>query len=425
MKGIFLAVLVSFILLFPAVSLGQVSPSQPLPEHTLSRQIIPGQTGSGQTRPGQIAGQANGPAGLEPEGQEIQQGQDTQDAHKALIRDITSVEGIRDNLLLGYGMVVGLKGTGDRQQTIFTTQTLGNILQRMGVQVPANTIRVANVASVFVTAVLPPFASPGTHLDVTVSSMGDAKSLEGGLLLLTPLYGAGGKIYAEAQGAVTLGGYAAGGGGNSKQVNHPTVARISGGGLVERDTSVDLGQMRKVSLVLQEANFNTAEDVAKAINASFARRVAVAVDARRIEMDVSASGAADVPSLLARVESLPVEVHRRARVVVNERTGTVVMGRDVRLGAVSILHGSFSVEVATQFAVSQPNALASGQTTTVPETTVSAAEAPARQVELNEGASVEQLVSGLQKIGATARDVIAILQAVKAAGALDADLEVI
>lgn len=417
MKRVLIAVLISLvILLFRPMSLGQT----PLGQTTLG-QTSPGQTSLqqtslGQMPPGQAGGESNDPAGPKEE---------TQDSHKALIRDITSIEGIRENPLIGYGMVVGLKGTGDRQQTIFTTQTLGNILQRMGVQIPASTIRVANVASVFVTAVLPPFASPGTHLDVTVSSVGDAKSLEGGLLLLTPLYGADGKIYAEAQGAITLGGYTAGGGGNSKQVNHPTVARISEGGLVERDTSIDLRQMRKVSLVLQDSNFSTAEDVAQVINASLARNVAVAVDGRRIEMDVSASGASDVPSLLARVEGLPVEVHRRARVVINERTGTVVLGRDVRLGAVSILHGSFSVEVATQFAVSQPNALASGQTTTVPQTTVNAEEEPARQVELNEGASVEQLVSGLQKIGATSRDVIAILQAVKAAGALDADLEVI
>jgi flagellar P-ring protein FlgI len=342
----------------------------------------------------------------------------------ALIRDITSVEGIRDNPLLGYGMVVGLKGTGDSQQTIFTTQTLGNILQRMGVQIPS-TIRVNNVAAVFVTATLPPFATPGARIDVTVSSTADAKSLEGGLLLLTPLYGADGKIYAEAQGAVTLGGYSAGAGGNSKQVNHPTVGRIPEGGLVERDTSLNLTDMSKVSLVLQDMNFSTAEDVAQAINTNFSRPIAVAVDGRRIQVSVPGSGLPDVPSLLARVENLPVEVHRRARVVVNERTGTVVMGKDVRLGAVAILQGNFSVEVTTTTTASQPSPLSQGQTVVLPQSTVTAEEAPARRVELNEGASVEQLVSGLQKIGATARDVIAILQAIKAAGALDADLEVI
>lgn len=345
--------------------------------------------------------------------------------HKALIRDITSVEGIRENPVLGYGVVVGLKGTGDRQQTIFTTQTLGNILQRMGLQIPAATIRINNVAAVFVTATLPSFATPGTKLDVTVSSIGDAKSLEGGMLLLTPLYGPDGKIYAEAQGPLVLGGYSAGGAGNSKQVNHPTVGRVPEGGLVERDTSLDLSRLNKVSLVLGDANFSTAEDVATAINQGLGKKAAMAEDARRVEIDVAASGAQDVPALLAQVENFAVEVHRQARVVINERTGTIVMGKDVRLGAVAILHGNFSVEVTTRFSVSQPAPFSSGQTEPVAQPSLQAEESSTRSVELSEGASVEQLVNGLQKIGATARDVIAIIQAIKAAGALDADLEVL
>ncbi len=344
---------------------------------------------------------------------------------KALIRDITSVEGVRDNPLLGYGMVVGLKGTGDRQQTVFSTQTLGNILQRMGVQIQPGSIKVNNVAAVFVTANLPAFSRPGTRVDITVSSVGDAKSLEGGLLLLTPLYGADGRIYAEAQGPVTLGGYSAGGAGNAKQVNHPTVARIPGGGLVERDTSVDLKQLGKLSLLLGDANFSTAEQVAGAINREFGHSMAAAVDSRRVEIDPAIATNLSIPALLARVENLMVEVHRRARVVVNERTGTVVMGKDVRLGAVSILHGTFSIEIATQFAVSQPEPLSQGKTEVIPQTAVKAEETPARRIELTEGAKVEELVNGLQKIGATARDVIAILQAIKAAGALEADLDVI
>jgi flagellar P-ring protein FlgI len=344
---------------------------------------------------------------------------------KAFIRDVTSVEGVRENPLLGYGMVVGLRGTGDRQQTVFSTQTLANILQRMGVQIPATTIKVNNVAAVFVTASLPPFSRPGMALDVTVSSIGDAKSLEGGLLLLAPLYGADGRIYAEAQGAVTLGGYSAGGGGNSKLVNHPTVGRIPNGGLVERDTALDLQHLPHLSLLLNDPNFSTAEEVADVINQDFGKKVASDVDGRRVDLDAAAAGSPTLPALLARVENLKVEVHRRARVVVNERTGTVVMGKDVRLGAVSILHGSFSIEVATQLAVSQPAPLAQGQTEVVPQTSVKAEESATRKIELTEGASVEQLVNGLQKIGATARDVIAILQAIKAAGALEADLEVI
>jgi len=346
-------------------------------------------------------------------------------SQEAVIRDIASVAGVRENSVLGYGMVVGLKGTGDRQQTVFTTQTLANVLQHMGVQIPANTIKVNNVAAVFVTASLPAFAAPGTRLDVTVASVGDARSLEGGLLLLTPLYGPDGKVYAAAQGALVVGGYAAGNGGNSKQVNHPTAARIPGGGVVERDSSLELRKLERVSLLLNDADFATAEEVANSVNRDFGKEVASVVDSRRVDLDPAVAGAASLPALLARVEKLAVTVRRRARVVVNERTGTVVMGKEVHLGAVSILHGNLSIEVSTQFAASQPNPLSSGQTAVLPETTVKSEEAPARRIELNEGASVEQLVSGLQKIGASARDVISILQAIKAAGALEADLEVI
>ena len=344
---------------------------------------------------------------------------------KPLIRDISSIQGIRDNPVLGYGVVVGLKNTGDKQQTLFTNQTLANILQRMGVQTPAGTIIVKNVAAVFVTATLPPFARPGTRLDVTVASAGDARSLEGGTLLLTPLYGADGQVYASAQGPLTLGGFSEGGGGNAKQVNHPTAGRIPNGGLVERDTSLDLHTLPKLSLLLNDPNFSTAEEVAHTINQEFQRDIASVVDSRRVDLDTSAPELQKLPALLARVENLSVDVHHRARVIVNERTGTVVMGKEVHLGAVSILHGNLSIEVATQFTVSQPNPLSKGTTEVTPETNLKAEESSARRIELTEGASVEQLVNGLQKIGATARDVIAILQAIKAAGAMEADLEVI
>jgi len=344
---------------------------------------------------------------------------------QALVRDISTIEGVRENPVIGYGVVVGLRNTGDKQQTIFTTQMLGNILQHMGVQIPSGTVIVKNVAAVFVTANLPPFATPGTHLDVTVSSAGDARSLEGGLLLLTPLYGADGQVYGAAQGPLILGGYSEGTKSNSKQVNHPTVGRIPGGGLVERDSSLDLRKLEKVSLMLNEPNFTTAEEVAGAINKEFGKEITSVIDSRRIDIDTVAAGTANLPALMARAENLTVDVHHRARVVVNERTGTIVMGKDVRLAAVSILHGNLAVEVSTQFVVSQPNPFAKGKTEVVPETSLTAEAAPAQRIELGDGASVEQLVTGLQKIGATAHDVIAILQAIKAAGALEADLEVI
>jgi flagellar P-ring protein precursor FlgI len=347
------------------------------------------------------------------------------EVHKVLIRDVATVEGVRDNALIGYGLVVGLKGTGDRQQTYFTVQTLASILARMGVQIPSASVRVNNVAAVFVTANLPPFARPGMRVDILVSSSGDARSLEGGLLLLTPLYAADGQVFAAAQGPLVVGGYSAGSATNSRQVNHPTVGRIPGGALVERDSSLDLTRMDRLSLLLNDASFSTAEEVASVINRECSSSIAVAVDGRRIEITPGAATSVSVPALVARIENLEVEVHRRAKVVVNERTGTVVLGKDVHLGAISILHGNFSVEVTTAYAVSQPSPLANGTTEVVPQTKVSSADAPARNVELGEGASVEQLVTRLQAIGASARDVVSILQAIKSAGALEADLEVI
>lgn len=347
------------------------------------------------------------------------------EAHRVLIRDVATVEGVRDNSLIGYGLVVGLKGTGDRQQTFFTVQTLASILARMGVQIPSASVRVNNVAAVFVTASLPPFSRAGMHLDIAVSSSGDARSLEGGLLLLTPMYAADGQVYAAAQGPLVVGGYSAGSATNSKQVNHPTVGRIPGGALIERDNALDLSKLQPLSLLLNDASFTSAEEVASVINKEFASPVATVVDSRQVDIRPPADVPTPVPALLARIENLEVQIRRRAKVVVNERTGTVVMGKDVRLGAVSILHGNFSIAVSTEYQVSQPNPLSSGKTEVVPETKVSVTDAPARSVELSEGASVEQLVIRLQAIGATARDVVSILQAIKAAGALEAELEVI
>jgi len=341
------------------------------------------------------------------------------------IRDLASLEGVRDNNLIGYGMVVGLAGTGDRRQTMFSTQTLANVLQKMGVQIPAASVTVKNIAAVFVTASLPAFARPGTHIDVTVSSIGDATTLEGGTLLLAPLYAPDGQVYAEAQGAVTLGGYTAGKSGtNSKQVNHPTAGRIPNGALVERDASIDLHRLQQVSLLVRDPDFRITSDMAAAINQEMGRQVATATDSGRVELrGLPGSGLSE---LLARLLSLKVEIHPRARVVVSERTGTIVMGKDVRLSAVSILHGDLSIEIATDYDVSQPAPFSyRGDTTVVPDTTVTAKDEKTKRIELGEGASIEQLVNGLQAIGATARDVVAILQAIKAAGALEADLEVI
>jgi flagellar P-ring protein precursor FlgI len=348
----------------------------------------------------------------------------------ARIKDVAAIQGIRDNQLVGYGLVVGLRGTGDSQQTIFPYQSLVSALERMGVTVPqsgaisAANMQVKNMAGVFVVADLPPFSPPGFKLDVTVSSAGDARSLEGGILLMTPLYGPDGQIFAQAQGALVLGGYSVSAGGNTRQMNDPTTARIPSGALVEKPVSFDLKQLQTIDVVLNDADFHTAERTAAAIDHELGGDRARVLDSRRIEV-VPQTGE-DMAALIDRIESVPVEVFPRARVVVNERTGTVVIGGTVRLQPVSILHGGLSVNVISQVQVSQPNPLSSGGTTqVVQQTTVQAQDKPVNRIDLKEGATVEDLVQELQRTGAGARDVISILQAMKEAGALEADLEVL
>jgi flagellar P-ring protein FlgI len=344
----------------------------------------------------------------------------------ARVKDVATVEGIRDNQLVGYGLVVGLHGTGDSLQTVFSYQSLISALQRMGVALPANSggsLQLKNMAAVFVTATMGPFLRPGSMVDLTVSSAGDARSLEGGVLLMTPLYAADGQIYAQGQGPLVLGGYEVSANGNSKQFNHPTTARVPNGAIVERQVPLELKQMRKFSLLLNQEDFRTAERLAEAINRELKRPLARTVDSRRI--DLAASDSDDMPALLAAVESVEVEVYPRAKVVVNERTGTVVIGGDVRLEPVSILHGGLTVDVVSEFQVSQPNSFGAGTTRVVQQTEVQAQEHPASHIELKQGATVDDLVQNLQQIGATARDIISILQAMKEAGALEAELEVL
>jgi len=344
---------------------------------------------------------------------------------QVMIRDITTIAGVRNNQLVGYGIVVGLNGTGDRSQTQFTTQTLANAMRRMGVLISPGTVRVANVAAVFVTASLPQFARPGMTLDVTVSSIGDAKSLEGGILLLTGLSGPDGLVYANAQGPVTLGGYTAGRGGNVKMLNFPNVGRIPNGGIVERDTAIDLNRMSTVSLMLRDPDFTQACEVAAAINQEFSKEVAKALDSRRIDINVAAATAVSVTALVSRVQNLSVAFHPRAKVVINERTGTIVMGGDVKLSPVSVIHGSLSIEISTSYSVSQPAPYSNGKTTTTPDVNLQANDQPTRSIRLSNGANVEELIAGLHALDANSHEIVAILEAIKAAGGLAADLEVI
>lgn len=345
------------------------------------------------------------------------------------VKDVATIEGIRDNQLVGYGLVVGLRGTGDSSQTVFPAQTLISALERMGITVPqtgsnsASNMQIKNMAAVFVVATLPPFSRPGYKIDITVSSAGDARSIEGGILLMTPLYGPDGQIYAQAQGPLVLGGYMASAGGNTRQMNHPTTGRVPGGALVERPVPFDLKQMHTVSVVLNDADFHTAEHMAAAIDHMLGAPRAHAIDSRRVE--IAAAPGEDIAALLDKVEAVEVDVYPRARVVVNERTGTVVIGGTVRLQPVSILHGGLSVNVISETKVSQPNPMSSGTTQVVQQTTVQAQDRPVNRIDLKEGATVEDLVQELQQTGAGARDVISILQAMKEAGALEADLEVL
>ncbi len=343
------------------------------------------------------------------------------------LKDLASIEGVRDNQLIGYGLVVGLAGKGDTQQTVFSPQSLANLLERMGISVPGATIRVKDTASVMVTATLPPFAQPGVRLDVTAAAIGDATNLQGGILLMTPLKAADGQIYAVGQGPLLLGGYMAGQGGSSQTVNHPTVGLVPGGGIVERGAP---SQSPKgiVHLQLRYADFTTASRVAAALNAKYG--VAGGLPARAensalVSIVIPPTFVARPVDFIAEMETLTVDADRPAKIVVNERTGTIVMGRDVRISPVAILHGNLTVEIQTSLEVSQPSALSAGSTATSVKTAVDAKEAPARNVMLKQGATVEELVKALAAIGSTPRDVIAILQNLRAAGALDAELEVI
>jgi flagellar P-ring protein FlgI len=351
---------------------------------------------------------------------------DPKSAPAARLKDLVAIEGVRENQLIGYGLVVGLAGTGDKRQTMFSAQSLANMLERMGITVSATSFRVKNTAAVMVTSMLPAFAQPGARIDATVAAVGDASNLQGGILLLTSLRGADGQVYATAQGAVVTGGFSAGGAGTSRTVNHPTVGRSPNGVIVERAApSATPGDV--IRLQLRQSDFTTSTRIAEAINRKLggAAPPAKAENPGLVSIKVPAEYAARSTEVVSVLEELPVDADAPARVVVNERTGTIVLGKDVRIRPVAILHGNLTVEIQTTFTVSQPNPLTNGTTEVIPQTTVTGKEDKARNIVLKEGATVEELVRALTAIGSTPRDVIAILQNLRSAGALDADLEVI
>ncbi len=341
----------------------------------------------------------------------------------ARVKDFAAVKGVRENQVIGYGLVVGLNGTGDGIQTEFTAQSLARLLQKLGIGVAPNLIRVQNVAAVMVTSQLPPFARTGSKIDALVSSMGDAESLEGGTLLMTPLVGADGEVYGIAQGPISVGGFSAGGGaGSSVQKNHPTVGRIANGATVERELGWGIEGRRDFEMSLSSPDFTTALRTANAINAHFGKPVARARDAGTLALSVPTEFANDIVTFLASVESVEVAPDAIARVVLNERTGTVVMGANVRISKVAVSHGNLSVTISATNSVSQPAPFSDGQTVAVQNQDVTAVEEAAQLVVVDGPVTIGELVQGLNAVGVSPRDLIAILQAIKTAGAMSAEL---
>ncbi|WP_031404993.1 flagellar basal body P-ring protein FlgI [Thiomonas sp. FB-Cd] len=350
-------------------------------------------------------------------------------AQAMAIRDLTSVQGVRVNQLVGYGLVVGLSGTGDQAtQVPFTTQSLLNMFQRLGINLPpsvASNLQPKDVAAVIVTAQLPPFAQPGQTINVTVSAVGNASSLAGGTLLMTPLKGADSQTYAVAQGNLVVSGFGAASGGNSTQVNFLTAGTVANGATVERTVANGFDQPGPLTLALNTPSFGTASRIADRINQHYGANTAVALNAGMVQVSAPANPGART-GFLGSLEALDVSPETPpAKVVIDARSGTVVLGQNVTLGACAVAHGNLSVTINTQYEVSQPNPLGAGQTAVVPKTSVTAKQEKADLLMFNPGVTLEAVVRALNAVGATPTDLIAILQAMKAAGALHAQLDVI
>lgn len=345
-------------------------------------------------------------------------------AYGPRIKDVAKLQGVRSNQLVGYGLVVGLAGTGDSNKSPYTTQSIINMLKTFGIQVSAAQLQSKNAAAVTVTAQLPPFVKPGDTIDITVSSMGDAKSLQGGTLLQTPMRAGNGAVYAVGQGPLSVGGFVAGGGGGGQQKNFPTVGTIPGGGIVEREVPVAYETGGNIVLALGKPDFTTASRITEAIGRRFGP-IAVARDAGTVVVSVPPEYSGNTVAFVAAMEELPVTPDNAAKVVVNERTGTVVMGGNVTIDTVAVAQGGLMVKVSKTKEVSQPQPFSGGTTTVVENKAVDVKEQQAPLVVLPAASSVSDLVSALNAVGATPRDVISILQAIKAAGALHAELQLI
>ncbi|MBI4280114.1 MAG: flagellar basal body P-ring protein FlgI [Armatimonadetes bacterium] len=349
-------------------------------------------------------------------------GQVLAQAPEVRVKDIARIGSVRGNQLYGYGLVVGLAGTGDSTAAAFTVQSVVNMLARLGIVVPAAQLRIKNVAAVMTTAEMPAFVREGDRIDVTLSSLGDAKSLVGGVLLQTPLQAADAKIYAVAQGPVAVGGAGESAGGSSTTINHLTVGRVPGGAIVERVIPTAIGHNDVLTIVLRQPDFTTAARVAEAVRTALKDVEVEAVDAARVNVKVPDGFAGNLVGLMAQIESVTLRPDVAARVVINERTGTIIIGGTVRILPVAIAHGNLKIEVQATPQVSQPAPLGQGQTTTVTQTQIKVKPQQGALIPLPGTDSVQDLVKALNALGVTPRDLISILQALRAAGALQGEL---
>jgi flagellar P-ring protein precursor FlgI len=341
------------------------------------------------------------------------------------IKDLANIEGVRQNQLVGYGLVVGLNGTGDTLNNIpFTKQSLQAMLERMGVNIRGATIRTGNVAAVMVTGNLPAFGTQGTRMDVTVSALGDAKNLQGGTLLVTPLLGADGNVYAVAQGSLAIGGFQAEGAAASITRGVPTVGRIANGAIIEREIEFALNRLPNVRLALRNADFTTAKRIAAAVNDYLGTKAAEPIDPSTVQLLIPAEFKGNVVAFLTEIEQLQVEPDLAAKIIIDERSGIIVMGRDVRVATVAVAQGNLTVSISESPQVSQPAPLTRGRTVVTPRTSVGVTEDGKKLAVVKDGVSLQQLVDGLNGLGIGPRDLIGILQAIKAAGAIQADIEV-
>tara|TARA_B100000959_G_scaffold282341_1_gene348490 strand:+ start:399 stop:1523 length:1125 start_codon:yes stop_codon:yes gene_type:complete len=344
----------------------------------------------------------------------------------ARIKDITNLQGVRENQLIGYGIVIGLAGTGDSSTNIFfSIQTIASMLKKLGLTVPQNEIaslKFKNMATVMITAELPPFARAGSRIDVLISSLGDAKSLQGGTLLLTPLKAANGEVYAVAQGAVSIGGFEAGGAARGVQKNHLTVGRVVSGALIEKEIHFDFEKKESLRLALAQPDFTTVNRVAATINKFFKRNIAFAKDAGTVDVLVPENFKKNVVKFVASMEILEVSPDTAARIIIDERTGTIIVGENVRISKIAVSHGSLTIKITEEPIVEQPKPLSEGETKIVPRTRITVDEGEDRLLVLPEGTNLGEVVTALNAIGVSPRDLIAILQSIKAAGALQGEL---